>query len=292
MNTEDAPWRPRWWLLWSWGGIAVVHLVSNGGWTSDTTIALPVGLAVTLVLVFVRRLPWWLTGELPARRRGLILAGLGGLALLDAVIVAALFAHPPHGADVVNAGVVVAIFGGGTAFAASRLVPKRPSTRRASLRLRLWAATAAVWSAGAGVLALEIGAIVLTGGWLPWFVPIAGGVAVVALAAWRSDLAGPARCLATGRWTPIAAASFDVRPGGPVNGWAVLPNDVRIRFHLPVTPPDIAAELAGRRRLWLAGWPSEHLVAGLPDGDSYAVGTIGHVGRGGKNTVPAGAGRR
>jgi hypothetical protein len=54
---------------------------------------------------------------------------------------------------------------------------------------------------------------------------------------WRSDLAGPARCLATDR-------------------------------------------------------PSEHLVAGLPDGDSYAVGTIGHARRGGKNTVPAGSGLR
>ncbi len=47
-----------------------------------------------------------------------------------------------------------------------------------------------------------------------------------------------------------------------------------------------------RRRLWPAGWPAEHLVAGLPDGDSYAVGTNGHAGRGGKNTVPAGPGRR
>lgn len=291
MNGEERPWRPRWWLFGSLGALTVVHLVANGGWTPDMTVGLPIGLAVTLVLAFVRRLPWWLTGELPARRRALVLAGLGGLVLLDAVIVAALFAHPPHGGDVVNAAVVVAIFAGGTGFAASRLLPKRPPTR-ASLRSRFRFATAVVWAAGGFVLTLEVAAVVLLGGWLPWFIPVAGGMAVVALAVWRSDLAGPARCLASDRWTPVAAASFDVRPGEPVNGWAVLPDDVRIRFHLPVTPPDVAAELAGRRRLWLAGWPSEHLVAGLPDGDSYAVGTIGHRDGGGKNTVTAGSGRR
>ena len=200
MNGEETPWRPRWWVFGSLGAVAAVHLATQG-WTTTTTIALPIALAVTLVLVFVRRLPWWLTGELPAGRRGLILAGFAGLLLLDAVVVAALFAHPPHGGDIANAGTFAAIFVGGTVFAGSRLVPKRALTRRAALRRRLWFATAAVWAVGAFVLALEVAAIALTGGWLPWFIPVAGGVAVLVLAGWRSDLAGPARCLATGRWT-------------------------------------------------------------------------------------------
>ncbi|MFC5091727.1 hypothetical protein [Amycolatopsis plumensis] len=34
-----------------------------------------------------------------------------------------------------------------------------------------------------------------------------------------------------------------------------------------------------------AEWPSEELVVGLPDGDSYAVGLIGARRGGGKNTV-------
>ncbi|GAB3135208.1 hypothetical protein GCM10027258_07350 [Amycolatopsis stemonae] len=283
----EEPWRPRWWLFWNLGGIAVVHLVAEGGWTTTTTIALPIALAVTLVLVFVRRLPWWLTGELPRGRRVLVVAGVAGLLLVDALVVFSLVLHPPHGADIVYAGAFAATFLGGSAYGLARLLPKGPQTRRAALRWRLWFATAAAWTAGAFVLALEVAAIVLVGGWLPWFVPVAGGVAVLALAAWRSDLAGPARCLASDHWTPVAAASFDVRPGEPVDGWAVLPGDVRIRFHLPVTPPDVAAELADRRRLWLAGWPSEYLVAGLPDGGSYAVGVIGHRRGGGKNTVPA-----
>ncbi|GLY35409.1 hypothetical protein Amsp01_014330 [Amycolatopsis sp. NBRC 101858] len=291
MEAEE-PWRPRWWLFWNLGAIAVVHLVASGGWTTTTTVALPIALAVTVVFVFVRRLPWWLTGDLPARRRGLVVAGVAGLLLVDAVVVAALVAHPPHGADVVNAAAFAAIFLGGSVFGLSRLLPKRPLTRRAQLRLRLWFATAAAWAAGAFVLALEIAAVVLVGGWLPWFVPVAGGVAVLALAAWRADLAGPARCLASDSWTPVAAASSDVRPGEPVDGWAVLPGDLRIRFHLPVAPPEIAAELADRRRLWLAGWPSEYLVAGVPDGDGYAIGVIGHRRGGGKNTVPGRPRRR
>lgn len=247
---------------------------------------------MTLVFVFVRRLPWWLTGELPAGRRVLVVAGAAGLFLLDAVVVAALVVHPPHGADIVNAGVFAAIFPGGSAVALYHLLPKAPVTRRAALRRRFRVATAAVWTAGAVVLTAEVAAIVVVGGWLPWFIPVAGGVAVAALAGWRADLAGPARCLASGTWTPVAAAAFDVRPGEPVDGWAVLPGDVRIRFHLPVALPDVAAELADRRRLWLAGWPSEALVVGLPDGDSYAVGSIGGHRGGGKNTVTEFAARR
>jgi hypothetical protein len=141
-------------------------------------------------------------------------------------------------------------------------------------------------------VAAEVAAIVFEGGWLPWIVPVPGVVFVLGFAGWRSDLAGIARCLASGDWTPVAAAALDVRPGDPVNGWAVLPGDVRTRFHLPAVPADVAAELVDRRRLWLAGWPSEELVVGLPDGDSYAVGLMGEHRGGGKNTVTATSGRR
>ncbi|MCR6484230.1 hypothetical protein M8542_15515 [Amycolatopsis sp. OK19-0408] len=289
---DEERWRPRWWLCWNLGGILAVHLVASGGWTATTTVLAPIALAVTLVFVFVRRLPWWLTGELPAGRQVLVVAGAAGLLLLDAVVVFALVLYPPHGADIVNAGVFAAIFLGGSAVGWYHLVPKAPVTRRAVLRRRFRFATAAVWTAAAVVLTTEVAAVAVVGGWLPWFVPVAGGVAVAALAGWRSDLAGPARCLASGSWTPIAAAAFDVRASEPVDGWAVLPGDVRIRFHLPVALPDVAAELADRRRLWLAGWPSEALVVGLPDGDSYAVGSIGGHRGGGKNTVTAGVAHR
>ncbi|MEU5265004.1 hypothetical protein [Amycolatopsis sp. NPDC021455] len=285
---SDERWRPRWWLLGNYGVIVVVHLVASGGWTMTTTVMAPISLALTLVMVFVRRLPWWLTGDAFKGGRILRLAGIAGLLLLDAVIVAALVVHPPHGDDVFNAGVVVAIFFGGTAVGLYWLLPKRPMTRRSALRWRYRIATASMWATAVLTLGGEVAAIVTVGGWLPWVLPVAGLVAVPAIAAWRSDLGVAARCLASDSWTPVAAAAFDVRPGEPVNGWAVLPGDVRIRFHLPSVPADIAAELAGRRRLWLAGWPSEDLVTGLPEGTSYAVGLIGVHRRGGKNTVTHG----
>ena len=280
-------WRPRWWLLGNFGASVVVHVVASGGWTSTTTVMAPIALAVTLLLVFVRRLPWWLTGEAFKGGRVLRAAGIAGLLLLDAVIVAALVVHPPHGDDVLNAGVVVAIFFGGTAVGVYCLLPKRPVTRRV-LRRRFRTATAMMWAIAVLALAAEVAVIVAVGGWLPWVLPVVGLVAVLAIAAWRSELGVAARCFASDSWTPVTAAAFDVRPGEPVNGWAVLPGDVRIRFHLPAVPADIAAELAGRRRLWLAGWPSEHLVTGLPEGTSYAVGLIGVHRRGGKNTVTHG----
>ncbi|OXM65505.1 hypothetical protein [Amycolatopsis vastitatis] len=282
---SDERWRPRWWLLGNFGVIVVVHLVASGGWTTTTTVMAPIALVVTLVMVFVRRLPWWLTGEAFKGGRFLRVAGIAGLLLLDVVIVAALVVHPPHGGDVANAGVGVAIFFGGTAVGVYSLLPKRPVTRRSALRRRYRIATALMWATVGLALGGEVAVIVTVGDWLPWVLPVPAAVAVLALAWWRSNLGTVARCFASDSWTPVAAAAFDVRPGEPVNGWAVLPGDVRIRFHLSAVPADIAAELAGRRRLWLAGWPSEYLVTGLPEGTSYAVGLIGVHRRGGKKTV-------
>jgi hypothetical protein len=213
-------------------------------------------------------------------------AGVVAWFVAAAAIVDGLVEHPPHGADVVYAAVFLALFVGVTVFGLSRLLPKRPVPQRATLQRRLWAATAAVWAVAVLAVGLEVVTIVVNGGLLPWLLPIPGAIAVRGLLEWRSDLAVPARCLASGDWTPVAAAAFDVRPGEPVDGWAVLPGDVRIKFRLPAVPADIAEELSGRRRLWLAGWPSEHLVVGLPDGESYAV----DVRRDRKNTVPGGAG--
>jgi hypothetical protein len=282
---SDERWRPRWWLLGNFGVIVVVHLVASGGWTTTTTVMAPISLALTLVFVFVRRLPWWLTGDVFKGGRFLRVAGIVGLLLVDVVVVAALFAHPPHGADILKAGVFTAIFFGGTAVGLYCLLPKRPMTPRSALRRRFRTATALMWATTVFTLGAEVAVIVAVGGWLPWVLPVVGLVAVPAIAGWRSDLGVAARCLASDSWTPVTAAAFDVRPGEPVNGWAVLPGDVRIRFHLPAVPADIAAELAGRRRLWLAGWPSEYLVTGLPEGSSYAVGLIGAHRRGGKKTV-------
>ncbi|MDQ7806064.1 hypothetical protein Q5425_20170 [Amycolatopsis sp. A133] len=287
--------RPRWYFFAWFAVLAAAHLAIEG-WTDTTAIGLPVGFAATLVLVFVRRLPWWATGgprpESSGGRRTKVAVFAGLWLLVAAAIVAGLVEHPPHGADLGYAGAFVAMFLGASGYGLTRLLPKRPVTRRAVLRRRLAFATTAVWATGVFVLAAEAAAIVVTGGWLPWVLPVPGLVAVLALAGWRADLALPARHLASGSWTPVAAAAFDVRAGEPVNGWGVLPGGWRIRFHLPAVPADVAAELAGRRRLWLAGWPSEQLVVGLPDGDSYAVGLMGHHRGGGKNTVTDAPGRR
>ncbi len=287
--------KPRWYFFAWFAVLAAVHLAAEG-WTDTTAIGLPVGFAATLVLVFVPRLPWWATGEartgVPIRRR-VKLAVVGVLwVLVAAAIVAGLVDHPPRGADVLYAGVFVSLFAGASAYGLAKLLPRRrPSTRRA-LRWKLAFATVAVWAGGAFALAAEVAAVVVTGGWLPWVLPVPSLVAVLSLAVWRADLAVPVRCLASGSWTPVTAAAFDVRPGEPVDGWAVLPGDVRIRFHLSPVPADVAAELRDRRRLWLAGWPSEELVTGLPDGGSYAVGHIGRRVGGGKNTVTGPAGPR
>ncbi|WP_290055153.1 hypothetical protein [Amycolatopsis solani] len=222
--------KPRWYFFAWFAVVAAVHLLVEG-WTDTTAIGLPVGFAATLALVFVRRLPWWVTGEdRPDRVRRVRLR------------------------------------------------------RRSRVRWRLRARTALLWTVAALAVAAEVAAIVFDGGWLPWLVPVPSLLVVLGLVGWRSDLAEIARCL-SGGWTQVAAAAFDVRPGEPVDGWAVLPGDVRIKFHLPAVPPDVAAELAGRRRLWVAGWPSDDLVVGLPDGDGYAVGEVGVHRGGGKNAV-------
>ncbi|MFG1638934.1 hypothetical protein ACGFMK_01470 [Amycolatopsis sp. NPDC049252] len=202
-----------------------------------------------------------------------------------------LAAHPPHGADVAYAAVFLTLFLGVTVYGLTRLRPLRPVQRRASLRRRLLAATAAVWTVAVFAVGLEVVTIVVNGGWLPWLLPVPALIAVTALALWRSDLAGPARCLASDDWTPVAAAALDVRAGEPVDGWMVLPGDWRTRFHLPAVPADIAEELRDRRRLWLAGWPSDHLVVGLPAGDGCAIGLVG-VHRDRKNTGPSAPARR
>lgn len=281
--------RPRWRFFAWFAVLAAAHLAVEG-WTETTAIALPVGFAATLALVFVRRLPWWATGEARPRSlaRGAKVAGFGVLWLLVvAAIVDGLVEHPPHGRDVWYAALFVAIFAGASAYGLVRLLPKRSATRRAALRWKFLFATAAVWATGFFVLSAEVAAIV-AGGWLPWALPVPGVLVVLGLAVWRIDLADVARCLASGDWTPVAAAALDVRPGEPVNGWAVLPGDVRIKFHLPAVPADIAAELRDRRRLWLAGWPSAELVTGLPDGDSYAVGIRGEHRAGGTAPIFAG----
>jgi hypothetical protein len=218
-------------------------------------------------------------------------AGVVAWFLAAAGIGYGLVEHPPHGTDVVYAVAFLALFLGVTVFGLSRLVPKRPVLRRASLRRRLWAATAAVWAVAAFAAGIEVVTIVVNGGWLPWLLPVPGLIAVLAVAGWRSDLAVPARCLASDDWTPVAAAAFDVRAGEPVDGWAVLPGGLRTKFHLPAVPPDIAEELRVRRRLWLAGWPSESLVVGLPGRDTCVIGLVGaHGDR--KNTVPGASARR
>ncbi|MDX3189034.1 hypothetical protein PV458_11560 [Streptomyces sp. MN03-5084-2B] len=286
--------KPRWYFFAWFAVLAAVHLAIDG-WTDTTAIGLPVGFAATLVLVFVPRLPWWATGEArPGAVAGCVKVAVFGVLwlLVAAAIVAGLVEHPPHGADLGYAGAFVTIFAGASVYGLTKLLPKRPSTRRAVLRWKLVFATAAVWAVGGFALAAEVAVIVVTGGWLPWFLPVPAVIAVLALAVWRADLALPARHLASGTWTPVAAAALDVRAGEPVDGWAVLPGDCRIRFHLPVAPADVAAELRDRRRLWLAGLPLEELVVGLPDGDSYAVGLMGEHRGGGKNTVTAASGRR
>jgi hypothetical protein len=297
VTTDSLRPGPRWHFFAWFAVVAAVHLAVEG-WTDTAAIGLPVGFAATLALVFVRRLPWWVTGDPRPRREGRRL-WVAGLVLLWLVVAAAivmgLVEHPPHGADVGNAAVFVTIFLGASVCAVVWLVPRRPPSLRATLRRRLMVRTAAVWTVAVLAAGAEVVAIVVTGGWLPWLLPVPALLVVLWLAERRQELAGPARCLAGGDWTSIPAAAFDVRPGGPVNGWAILPGDVRIKFHLPAVPADIAAELAGRRRLWLAGWPSERLVTGLPDGESYTVGLVGvHCAPAGdrKNTVPAEAGRR
>lgn len=108
---EDVAWRPRWWFLGVFAVLAAIHLA--GGWTSTTAIGLPLGFACTLVLVFVRRLPPWLTGSWPPRpwwsrsgiraRRNRLTCVLLFAWLPAAAIVAGIVEHPPHGVDILYA---------------------------------------------------------------------------------------------------------------------------------------------------------------------------------------------
>jgi hypothetical protein len=137
-------------------------------------------------------------------------------------------------------------------------------------RLRTSAfATAVVLS-----VALEIAAFVAVGGWLPWVLAPLILLALAATANWRWHVLTPARLLAAGPWTEVAAAVIaeDIRPGLPMPGWAQFPDGIRARFCIMNCPFDIAVELLSRRRLWIAGEPREGEVAiGLPDGDTFAV---------------------
>ncbi|WIV60478.1 hypothetical protein [Amycolatopsis nalaikhensis] len=216
--------RPRWYFFAWFAVVAAVHLLTEG-WTDTTAIGLPVGFAATLVLVFVPRLPRWVTGvERPERVR-----------------------------------------------------PSRVSTARR--RLAAW--TAALWLVVLLAVTAEVAAIVLDGGWLPWLVPVPALLVVLGFAGRRGEVAVPARCLASGTWTPVAAAAFDVRPGEPVDGWAVLPGDERITFHLPAvtSPPswrtgDGSGWRAGLR--WTSSWVSRTATAtssGASDGAGVGVKT-------------------
>jgi hypothetical protein len=137
--------------------------------------------------------------------------------------------------------------------------------------------TFALWAVVALGAALEITVFAATGGLLPWVLLVPVLLAVAVVACWRWLIAHSARLLAAGPCTEVAAAVVeeDVWLGRPVPGWALFPSGVRARFTLLDCPPDVAAELLSRRRLWIAGEPREGEVAvGLPDGDTFAIGVF------------------
>lgn len=113
-RSADDAWRPRWWLFGVFVVIAGVHVSS--GWSTSDAIGLPVGLACTAVLVFVRRLPPWMTGEqlprpwsrswLRGRRNRLTLALIVAVPALAGIVVA-FVDHPPRGAEILYATFVV-----------------------------------------------------------------------------------------------------------------------------------------------------------------------------------------
>jgi hypothetical protein len=65
---DSRRFRPRWWWFGLFAVTVLVHLPM--GWDSTAAIGLPLGFAVTLALVFVPRLPRWLTraGDLGERK--------------------------------------------------------------------------------------------------------------------------------------------------------------------------------------------------------------------------------
>ncbi|MFD4253076.1 hypothetical protein ACFWQL_25355 [Amycolatopsis thermoflava] len=151
-----------------------------------------------------------------------------------------------------------------------------PATRtpsRSSLKRRLRLRTVAFAAVVAAGVALEGAAVVLVGGALPWVLAAPILLAVGATALWRARVARAVRLLAAGPWTSITAATMATEADGcPVSGWAVFPGGLRARFHIEHCPPDVAAELLRRRRLWVAGEPRPgHVAVGLPEGDTFAV---------------------
>ncbi|ROS45145.1 hypothetical protein [Amycolatopsis thermoflava] len=364
---EERGWRPRWWLFAVFAVVATVHL-AGGGWDSTTAVGLPVGFAATLVLVFVRRLPNWVTGEWDSRpwsrswvraSRNRTIVALPFALLGVVAVLIGLADHPPHGTDVLYAAFVAALAVGlvvvlvvrwGRAVRTLRLLagprtalparfddgsretgtvtfpdgarayftlhdPPRELIReiehaatlhvtsaapgkvlagqpggdefaratlrvaratrtpsRSSLKRRLRLRTVAFAAVVAAGVALEGAAVVLVGGALPWVLAAPILLAVGATALWRARVARAVRLLAAGPWTSITAATMATDVDGPVSGWVVFPDGLRGRFHIEYCPPDVAAELLRRRRLWVAGAPRPGDVAvGLPEGDTFAI---------------------
>ncbi|GHE78545.1 hypothetical protein GCM10017786_05280 [Amycolatopsis deserti] len=259
---EERAWRPRWRFFALFAAVAAVHLA--GGWDSTSAVGLGVGFAATLVLVFVRRLPSWATGEIRLTV-ALPLALLGMVAVLIGLI-----EHPPRGVDALYAGFGAVLAVGWVVVLVIRWAPG-PLTR-SGLARRLRGRTA-VLGAAAVLAGMEVALLVVVGGALPW-VLLAPVLLVVAVSAVRRRRdANAARLLAAGVWTEVTAATIaDETDGRPVSGWAVFPTGLRARFAITDCPPDVLAGLLDRRRLWIAGEPREGDVAvGLPDGDAFAV---------------------
>ncbi|MTD53015.1 hypothetical protein [Amycolatopsis pithecellobii] len=372
-GAEKIGWRPRWWLFGVFVALAAIHL--SDGWTSTAAIGLPVGFGCTLILVFVRRVPPWLTGEWSPRpwsrswlrARGIRLSCVLLPAWLPAAaVVGGMVEHPPHGVDVLYAafglacalglavfvlvrwartvrmlrvlkgpwtpfpvranhlvadvtgtvsfpdgtpgyfvlrdcppalaeaiehagrmwitaalpGSAIAGFPGSDDFARVTFtsdqfgMPGRKPRSRAALGLHLRIRTFVLATVVVLGVALETAAVITVGGVLPWVLPVLVLLAVAAAVNWRWDVTSPARLLAAGPWTEVAAAvvAEDFRPGRPMLGWARFPDGMRARFRIVDCPADIAAELMGSRRLWIAGEPHAGAVAtGIPDGDTFAI---------------------
>ncbi|NIH80867.1 hypothetical protein [Amycolatopsis viridis] len=107
---DPEAWRPRWWFLGMFAVLAGIHL--SRGWDTTAAIGLPVGFAVTLVLVFVRRLPSWVTGEWAARptsrrwvraQRNRLTCLLPFVLLGVAAVVSGVDDHRPQGDEVAAA---------------------------------------------------------------------------------------------------------------------------------------------------------------------------------------------
>jgi hypothetical protein len=126
----DTRWRPRWYFFGLFAVLAAIHLAD--GWSDTDAIGLPVGFACTVVLVFVRRLPAWVTGEWSPRpwsrswlraRRHRLAVGVPVVALVvGAAFAVGMIDHPPHGVDILYCVFVWACGLGALAFALVRWV--------------------------------------------------------------------------------------------------------------------------------------------------------------------------